>query len=456
MEALVNTMMKMGLAAALAVCLVSSGFAQQGAVPTGVLAKDEAARLLEQRERAAATLNKDDELLKQRIKVEEQKHRIVNDRVFSREHAQARAEKYKAEAAQIVELTAKRGEKSMAELLASDKLVQKQLVAASKQDGGGGEMDTRYRLFVSQSMGAGGLKSAMAYAEANPDMVLVFKGIKRGQKLTDIMKIVTGLHVMKEGDNIPKIIIDPVLFEENSITKAPTLQRFDKDGNAIATARGVVNPKWMADHVGAGRRGDLGEHGAVQPIIEIDMRTLLQEQVAKFDFKAYGKRQVEQFWKQRDFHKLPHAKVNRTRQVDPSVVMTDTITAPDGTVMAYPGQRINPMDAAPFHMKLVVIDGRDDAQVAWARRLVVASEGKPIRVIATDFPVEGGWNEYGRLVKDIGRHVYLLDKHVAERFKLEKVPSTIEGGNRVLIVREYARSEISQGEGNARGIASAR
>lgn len=451
-----KTITKMALAAAVALCLASSGFAQQGSKGTGVLAKDEAARLLEQREKAAATLNQDDELLKQRIRVEEQKNRIVNDRVFSREHAQARAAQYKDAAAEIVELTAKSGEKSMAELLASDKLVQKQLAAAGKADNADGDVETRYRLFVSQSMGAGGLKSAMGYAEAHPDMVIVFKGIKRGQKLTDIMKLVTGLHVMKAGDNIPKIIVDPVLFEENRITKAPTLQRFDKEGNAIATARGVANPKWIAEHVDAGRRGDLGEHGAVQPIIEVDMRTLLQEQVAKFDFKAYGKKQVEQFWKQREFHKLPHAKQNRTREVDPTVVMTDTITAPDGTVMAYPGQRINPMDAAPFHMKLVVIDGRDDAQVAWARRLVVASEGKPIRVIATDFPVEGGWNEYGRLVKDIGRHVYLLDKHVAERFKLEKVPSTIEGGNRVLIVREYARSEISQGEGNARGIASAR
>lgn len=435
--------------------LVSSGFAQQSSPAAGVLAKDEAQRLLEQRERAAQTLNRDDELLRQRIRVEEQKQKIVSDPVFSKEHARDKAARYQAEAAEIADITAKRGEKTMADLLASDKLVQKQLAAVEKEGRAKHEPDTRYRLFVSQSMGTGGLKSAFAYAEANPDMVVVFRGIKRGQKLTDIMKIVTGLHVMKAGDNIPKIIIDPVLFEENSITKAPTLQRFNEDGEAVATARGVVNPKWMDEHVDAGRRGDLGEHGAVQPIVEVDMRTLLQEQVAKFDFKAYGKKQVEQFWKQREFYRLPHAKVNRTREVDPTVVMTDTITAPDGTVMAYPGQRINPMDAAPFHMKLVIIDGRDDAQVAWARRLVIASEGKPIRVIATDFPVEGGWDEYGRLVKDVGRHVYLLDKHVAQRFKVEKVPSTVEGGNRVLVVREYARSEISQGDGNARKVATA-
>jgi len=286
--------------------------------------------------------------------------------------------------------------------------------------------------------------------------VLVFRGLKRGQKFTDIMRLVTDLHVMKAGDRIPRVIIDPTLFTDNGITVVPTLQKFGDDDQVIATARGASNPKWLEEQIRAGRRGDLGLAGATMPIAEIDMITLLKESAAKIDLEAYGKKQVEQFWKQRKFTRLPTATASRTRRVDPTVVMTETITAPDGTVLAYPGQRLNPFDVAPFNMKLVVIDGRDDAQVAWARRQVIAGEGKQVRVIATDFPSEGGWKEYDSLIGDIGRMVYLLDENVAERFQLEKVPCTVEGGDRVLIVREFAKSELSLGERNARTVSKAR
>jgi hypothetical protein len=43
--------------------------------------------------------------------------------------------------------------------------------------------------------------------------------------------------------------------------------------------------------------------------------------------------------------------------------------------------------------------------------------------------------------------VYVLQPEMVERFQLEKVPATVEGGDRVLIVKEYAASTLtSQGE----------
>lgn len=445
---------------ALSVLVPAIALAQDARKPDqdgkGGLAKDEAAALLEQRKKAAATLNADDQLLRQSLDVKLRAKDIVTDPVFSKEHAEKAAATYTATAEQIRDAVPDDMDKIISELTNKDPLVSRQLEAARKS---GGPMDApiRYRLYVSQSMGPGAMRAAFVYGAMNPDMVLVFKGLKRGQKFTAIMKLVTELYTeAKEGKAIPRIMIDPTLFADSNVQVVPTLEVLDKKDNAIAIVRGNPNPRWIEDQVAAGRKGDLGNMGATSPIVEIDMATLLQEAAAKIDLKKYGQTQVANFWKYRDFYDLPTATVSKTRKVDPTVVMTETISAPDGTVLAYPGQRLNPFDVAPFNMKLVVIDARDDAQVAFARRQVIASEGKSIRVIATRFSDEPNFKEYDALIGDVGRHVYLLEKFLAERLGIEKVPCTVEGGDRVLIVKEYAIDEIRQGEAHAGSMPSAK
>ena len=434
----------LGLLCAMCVGPITSSMAQQDSRrPSSA----EAAALADQRKTAAAQFNKDDVLLRQAIQAKEAgSAALAGDDITK---GQSAAELHKSDAESVVAGSLRRGNESLQDLLRSSPEIQKQLKAAERADPSRDEPEVRYRLFVSQSMGKGGIKAALEQAEANQDMVLVFRGLKRGQKFSDIMKLVTDQHVMKAGDSIPRIIIDPTLFTASGISVVPTLERFDGNGKTVASVRGVSNPKWLEEQVNAGRKGDLGALGTTAPIAEIDMIVLLKEQAAKIDMKAYGKKQVENFWKSRPVTRLPIATKSRIRKVDPTVVMTETIATPDGTVLAYPGQRLNPFDVAPFTMKLVVIDARDDAQVTWARRQVIAAEGKQIRIIATDFASEGGWKEYDRLVGDMGRMVYLLEPTLAQRFQLEKVPATVEGGDRVLIVREYAREELMKGVPNA-------
>lgn len=431
-------------------------FAQQR---PGGLAKEEAAELLEQRRKAAEEMNGDDRLLHQGIGIRNNAAAIVGAETnLSEEAARKSQERFLEEARQIVSSSLARVDGDVAKLLENDDLVQRNLrgagqLAQQAEDG----PPVRYQLYISQSMGRPALQTALAQAEANQDMVLVLRGLKRGQKFADIMKLVSDLHVFKAGDAIPRIIIDPTQFTDNNVTVVPTLTKLDDNGRVVATVRGIANPRWLEDQVRSGRRGDLGRSGATETIDEIDMITLLQEQAKKIDFEAYGRKQLQEFWEKRDWTRLPTATKSRTRNVDPTVVMTETITAPDGTVLAYPGQRLNPFDVMPFNMKLLIINGSDDAQVAWARRQVLANEGKDVRIIATEFPMEkGGWEEYDRLILDVGRMVYLLEDHLKERFHIEKVPTLIEGGNRVLVVREFSREEISQGVANARHVSQAR
>lgn len=417
----------------------------------GGLAKEEASELVEQRRKAAEAMNRDDEMLKQSIEITKnpQAH-LGNDPNLTNEAALKAKTPYEEAARSIVDSSLVRGERDLEKLLAGDDLVQRNLRGAAAQEAAGpDEVPVRYQLYVSQSMGRAAMQAALAQAEKHQDMVLVFRGLKRGQKFVDIMKLVTDLHVIKQGDAVPRIIIDPTQFTDNGISVVPTLTRVDANGKVIALARGASSATWMEDQIAAGRKGDLGQAGATETIAEVDMITLLQEQARKVDFEAYGRKQLEGFWTNRKYTKLPTASVSRTRRVDPTVVMTETITAPDGTVLAYPGQKLNPFDVMPFTMKLLIINGRDDAQVAWARRQILANEGKEVRVIATEFPVEGGWQQYDRLILDVGRMVYLLEDHVRDRFQIEKVPALIEGGDRVLMVREFAREEIIKGSANA-------
>jgi conjugal transfer pilus assembly protein TraW len=124
------------------------------------------------------------------------------------------------------------------------------------------------------------------------------------------------------------------------------------------------------------------------------------------------------------------------------VTLVEGFTGPDGTVIAYPGQRINPMDAVPFDQLVIVIDGTDPRQVAWARRKSDEATGVAVTVVTTRISRDDGWNHYTGMVVALDQPIYLIPAEMVERFRLERVPATVEGGNRVLIVREYAANEI--------------
>jgi len=424
-----------------ACCLALATAGAEPLPQSSALAGEEAEALLEQRRRAIRDLNRDDALIRQATSIMESAEAIVGDPHTRSEAREAQARETWAETIrEIVDTSRTRSDHSLAQLLEGDTLVQQNLRAAM-QDADKADAPIRYQLYVSQSMGDAALKTALAQASVHQDMVLVFRGLKRGQTFADLMALVT--KHLTQGDAIPRIVIDPTQFTANKISVVPALTRLDANGEVMAMARGVANPRWIEDQVSAGRTGDLGPQGATREIAEVDMIELMKEAAQRVDMEAYGRKQMENYWKQREFTALPAATQTRTREVDPTVVITEAITAPDGTVLAYPGQRLNPLDALPFSMTLLVFNGADDAQVAWVQREVHAREGQQVIVIATEFAVgDNGWDSYGQLTEDIGRMVYLLEPHLQKRLGIERVPSLVEGGEQVLLVHEIARQEL--------------
>jgi len=442
------------LCAACALTLATAG--AEPLPQSSTLAGEEAESLLEQRRQAIQAHNRDDALMQQALGIMDNPEAIVGDQDSLSDSAIEQASATWGETIKaLVDQSRIRSDHALAQLLEGDSLVQNNLRAAMQEDEDGIDAPIRYQLYVSQSMGDAAMRTALAQASAHPDMVVIFRGLKRGQTFADLMALVT--QHLSEDDAIPRIVIDPTEFTARNITVVPTLTRLDGNGAVVAMARGVANPRWIEDQVSAGRSGDLGPQGATSEIAEVDMIVLLKEAAQRVDMQAYGRRQMERYWQQRTFTSLPAATVTRTREVDPSVVITEAITAPDGTVLTYPGQRLNPLDALPFSMTLLIFNGADAAQIAWVQREIHTREGREVIVIATEFPIgDNGWDSYGQLTQDIGRMVYLLEPHLQQRLGIERVPSRVEGGERVLVVHEIARDELIEAmEGHAHADADA-
>lgn len=301
----------------------------------------------------------------------------------------------------------------------------------------------RYRLLVSRSMDRTALRAAVEMGKRHPDLALVFRGTLENESLPEFgifLAEMGGFKDRKEDDPVPTITIDPTAFTGEA-PFVPALQRVDEQGKVIAEARGVMDPVWLQTRIDAGHTGDLGKWGETVEVVEVDLIEVMKRRMAAHDWKSQAEEAVQRFWKGVAFEDLPVAKENRTRTVDPSVVVAEDIVLANGRVLARKGDVINPADSMPFHALLIVIDGTRPEQVAFAREQVLAHDNQEVWVVTTRVDRERGWEQLGEQIEGIGRMVFLMMPGMIERFGLEAVPSTVEGDQRMLVVKEYALSQ---------------
>ena len=303
-----------------------------------------------------------------------------------------------------------------------------------------------YVLFASQSMGTAALQQAVALSQQRDDLIVVFRGMKPNQTLGDLVRTLRDISVpVKEGDVAPKINIDPPLFLEANVTTAPTLVR-QLDGVITHQARGVIFPAYIESRLDDTKDGDLGKAGPTFNIVEQDLMTVMQEKANKIDWQAQAESARDRFWSQQVMPALPHATQGRVREIDPSFVVTRGLSAPDGTVIAVAGQRVNPLEHAPFTQQLVIFDATDPKQLAFARARAIdgAARDQRITLMATDFDRAGGWDSWHALANELQRDVYILPDPLRERFHIERVPTTVDAEGLHFRVVEYGPTELSE------------
>ncbi|MEQ1968923.1 TrbC family F-type conjugative pilus assembly protein, partial [Xenorhabdus nematophila] len=283
----------------------------------------------------------------------------------------------------------------------------------------------------------------------------VFRGIPEGMNLGQGVKAIQALAAKK--DPVPNIIINPTLFKTYKITAVPTIVMLEDEPlpgeqpNVVAQVSGLSDPIWLAREVDNGEKGDLGVKGPVENIGEPDLIDVSKKRLANIDWEEKKKQAVERFWTKQNFNELPRASKTRTREIDPSVMITSDISTPDGTVFAHAGDVINPLcdpkevckpGTRPFTQAVVVFDPLDKKQMELLAKKLPEIKQEPgvqrITYIATAFDKDKGWDSYKNVTDNFDAPVYLLTPDLIARFELEHTPSVITSRGKKFVVRELA------------------
>jgi len=286
-------------------------------------------------------------------------------------------------------------------------------------------------ILVSRSLGSAALHDILQ-AGARPGVRIVFRGLAQGEKLMDFVRDV---HAQLQGiEPVPSVELDPMPFRASGANAVPLMLLNGPDGE-IARVAGLTDSTWLRDQVAAGRVGDLGVRGPVSAIAEPDMIEEIHRRVAALDLVALREKAIASYWSRARFEHLPVATEARERRIDPTIEAKADITLPDGRTLVSAGERVNPLDHLPFHLRLVVFDPTEPGQVETARTLGESGGPRPI-YLATRFEREAGWGGFRALEDALDDPVYLLTPDVRERFALERVPATVEASGRSFLVRE--------------------
>ena len=119
---------------------------------------------------------------------------------------------------------------------------------------------------------------------------------------------------------------------------------------------------------------DLGVRGATWPVAEpdpleqIEARLLeMQRSGALARFEAEARERARRRIEEPDpVPGVAPATRERSRPFDPAIVVERDIRTPDGTLIAAAGTRVDPLERVGLTRDLLFVDGRRDAEVAWA------------------------------------------------------------------------------------------
>lgn len=182
---------------------------------------------------------------------------------------------------------------------------------------------------------------------------------------------------------------------------------------------------------------DFGTYGDTYPVAEINfieaIQGKLQGMIDSGEWETFKKKYIQETmegFKRPKGTELPHAKSNRTRLVDPSIILEMDIQMPDGKYIARKGDYINPLKQMGISHPMAFIDGDDPKQVEWAVKL---REKNPKTFIIL---VSGNW--YDLSVKHKFQFWFDQTGEFINRLDIQKTPSYVTQQEMRLKVDEIA------------------
>jgi len=185
---------------------------------------------------------------------------------------------------------------------------------------------------------------------------------------------------------------------------------------------------------------DFGTFGPVFPVAEPSILETINDRLAAME--ASGEmEQIRQGMEDRTrayvarprpVTGLRKAIEDRYFSVDLSITIERDVADHRGVVFARAGQVINPLHYSLFAKRIVLLDGDDPKQVAWA--LSHGTEIDTLLVLTNGAPLE--------LTREYGRRFYFdQDGVITSRFNVRALPAEIIRGDEVMYVHEVSVGE---------------
>ena len=178
---------------------------------------------------------------------------------------------------------------------------------------------------------------------------------------------------------------------------------------------------------------DLGVRGATWPVAEPDLLAQIEARLGEMErsgelarledeARERARRRME------DPDPLPSiapAREEHSRLWDPAITVARDIRTSDGVLIAAAGTRVNPLERMTLARDLLFVDGRREAEIAWA----LAHERPSKIVLLAGRPLE--------LMRQ-HRRPFFFDQggRLAARFGLRLTPSLVEQDGRRLRITE--------------------
>jgi conjugal transfer pilus assembly protein TraW len=264
----------------------------------------------------------------------------------------------------------------------------------------------------------------------------------------------------------PHTVLDPVIFRQFGVTAVPALA-VAKDQQALivegatslrhllrllSRADGRVTPllEWAEDKSRSWDRGGpvmvnrpvmpaltgirkVPSTLTKYPIQERDLQEAIKERLRHTDTARLRRElgmKVKDRLKEGPHLTLPKATETRVFSVDLTQKFANDIPNHDGSaILVKAGTEVNPLAYVSYRHRLVVIDGRDKAQVHFAQEQVQKFGAAAVKVLLTD----GDYEEVAKVVHD---RVYWLQPDLLTRFQLAHVPSVVTQNGPLLQVEE--------------------
>lgn len=183
---------------------------------------------------------------------------------------------------------------------------------------------------------------------------------------------------------------------------------------------------------------DLGVRGATWAVAEPDLLEAIEARLLGMQRSGELAR-LEREARERARRKLEEpgpvpgivaATEERSRLFDPAITVARDVRTPDGTLLAAAGTRVNTLERMTLSRDLVFVDGRREAEIAWA--LAREAEGaRPARIVLLA----------GRPLDLMRRHrrPFFFDQggRLAARFGIAATPSLVGQAGTLLRITEY-------------------